>query len=216
VPKSTIPGSTEQQRAAFTQAVGECIMTWAMVERCLTVLYCECIGCPPGSPNFPLQASIFDTVISIDARLAMLQTALEPQSRRLMKPNPTLMPLFSEWKTTLRKKIRKNYDKRNEVAHSDIEQTGMADGSQLVRLATFTTLTKGMLSSGQTLLSIDQLHARAEEFKKLSGEIVNFMGRVRDLQNLPDLAFESLGRKISRNHFGPYLSQGKPALFSRL
>jgi hypothetical protein len=168
----------EQERDAIIRLIGECITTWSMVERGLTLLYCECVGSPVGSPDLWLHASIFDSVISIDARLAMVQTALLGGVRRLTRPRSEPVPYLSEWKE-LRKKIRKKYDKRNEVAHSDITQRGMEDGSQMVRLLAFPTLTTGALGVNQTLLSIGQLRDRIKEFEKLSGEISAFRDQVR-------------------------------------
>jgi hypothetical protein len=80
--KTELP--VDQQVANLRQAIGECITTWAMIERGLTVLYCECVGSPVGSPNLWLHASIFASVISIDTRLDMLERALELRTRGVL------------------------------------------------------------------------------------------------------------------------------------
>ena len=164
----------EEQREIILHAIGECIPTWAMVERGLTVLYCECVGSPVGSPNLWLHAAVFDSVISIDARLQMVETALELRSGVILTSPRQMSPQYLlDW-GALRKKIRKKYDKRNEVAHSDISQRGT-----VVRLLAFPTLTTGALDGNQKLLNLDQLRDRRQMFERLSGEIVQFRDQVR-------------------------------------
>jgi hypothetical protein len=84
---------------------------------------------------------------------------------------------LSDWKR-LRSQIRKKYDKRNEVAHSDISKRGMDDASTLVRLLAFPTLTSGALGGNQKLLSIEHLRERIKLFEQLSGEISTFTDQV--------------------------------------
>ena len=169
----------DQEVANLRQAIGECITTWAMIERGLTVLYCECVGSPVGSPNLWLHASIFDSVISIDTRLDMLERALELRTGGVLTAKRATSPQYlSDWKR-LRNQIRKKYDKRNEVAHCDISQRGMEDGSTMVRVLAYPTLTTGALGGNQKLLSIEQLRERIKLFEQLSGEIVTFTDQVR-------------------------------------
>jgi hypothetical protein len=59
----------------------------------------------------------------------LVEAALELRSRRLLKPKATSPQQLLDWKM-LKSKIRKKYDKRNEVARSDISRRGMAAGSQ--------------------------------------------------------------------------------------
>jgi hypothetical protein len=165
------------ERDNLIRGIGECIVTWAMVERGLTVLYCECVGFPVGDPDFWLHASVFDTVISIDTRLTMVQSALGAKSTRLTTPEMTTSQVMA-WKK-LRKKIRKGYDKRNQVAHSDVTQRGMEDGSQLVRLLPFPTLSTGSFASDQKSLNVEDLRERKREFEQLSGEIMKFREQIR-------------------------------------
>ncbi len=182
----------KEDHALITQLVGECIMAWAMVERALTVLYGECVGSPVGPPEFWLHASIFDAVISIDARLDMIETALEFQADMLLKAGlkttTKWQPILADW-IPLRKRVRKKYDKRNEVAHSDITQTRAASGKQVVRLLAFPTLTTGALGGKQKLLDTDQLSERIAAFGDLSGEVMHFQRRVGvTLGRLPESA----------------------------
>jgi hypothetical protein len=167
----------QQERHNITHAVGECIMTWATVEIGLTVLYCECIGSGIGAKDFWLHASIFDSVISIDARLKMISTSLEWNGGRFFHQAKPAPEYLKEW-TKLRDNIRKKYDKRNEIAHSDLTQRGMEDGSQLVRLAAFPTLTNGAVVKRKTLLNLNELYQRKAQFENLSGDIIRFRDRV--------------------------------------
>lgn len=158
----------EQQRAAIALAIGQCITTWAAVERALTLLYTDCVGCGVGTPEFTSHAAIFNSVISIDARLDMIEAAL--RTRRT--------GFLNSWKT-LRDKVGKRYKKRNEVAHSDIAQTGMQDGSQLVRLLVFPTLTTGVHGGPTKLLRLAELRDRRKSFERLSNEVISFRDQVR-------------------------------------
>ena len=169
--------TVEEQRANLLRAVGECITTWAAVERSLSALYCECVGSPIGAPDFWLHASIFDSVISIDTRLDMIQAALERNSGTL-KPKAKRAQHLLDWKK-LRAKIRRKYTKRNEVAHSDVSQSMDKDGSTLVRLLAYPTLTTGGLDGNQTFLDVKQLRERTTVFDNLGGEIGVFRDRTR-------------------------------------
>ena len=152
-----------------------------MVERGLSVLYCECVDFGPGTKKFGLHTAIFDSVISIDARLDMIEASLKWRSGLLHDPKAPLPDYLVEWKP-LRSKIRRKYDKRNEIAHSDIIHRGMEDGSQLVRLAPFPTITN---TTFKTLLSMDELRERNAIFEKLAGEINRFRDRIRAIQAIP-------------------------------
>jgi hypothetical protein len=55
----------------------------------------------------------------------------------------------------------------------------MEDGSTMVRVLAYPTLTTGALGGNQKLLSIEQLRERIKLFEQLSGEIVTFTDQVR-------------------------------------
>lgn len=166
-------------------------MTWAMVERDIALLYCECMGAGVGlgsGKSFGLHAAIFDSVISIDARLDMISAALKWRSGILFDSTISSPDYVIEWKS-LRGKIRKKYDKRNEIAHSDIIQRGMDNGSQLVRLAPFPTFTN---TTFKTLLSLAELREREKIFSKLACDIVTFIDRIRALPKQPPISLKPL------------------------
>lgn len=179
-----MPDPVAEQIHNLTHAVGVCIMTWAMVERGLTVLYCECIDSGVGSKNFMLNASTFESVISIDARLDMVGATLKWKSGLFFVAHVPAPDYIGEWKS-LRNQIRDKYVKRNELAHSDIIQRGQEDGSTLVRLAPFPTVSNVMY---KTLLSLDQLRERNTLFEKLSADIGNFRDRIRTIPTLPPIS----------------------------
>jgi hypothetical protein len=164
----------EKERAKLTHLVGECIMAWSGVEKSLTVLYCECLGVTTFGligPEFWLHTWIFDSVISIDARLDMIEAALGFQRGKLDTDpafaNSPWRPVFDRW-SPMRAKIRKRYNKRNEIAHSEIVATD-TDG---LRLKPYPTLSS-MWGTG-TLLDAGQLEERRGKFVELGFEIMKF------------------------------------------
>lgn len=191
-------GNPVEERQTITWLVGECIMQWATVERTLTMLYGTSLGRPLGPPSAWLHASVFDSVISIDTRLDMIAAALSFQAGQLLKTDAEdlaakWLPILDEWKS-LRKKVRKKYNKRNEVAHSDITQMGGEAGEQIVRLHAFPTLTSGSFGWNKQLLSASELQERASAFRILGAEIMSFQFRVgAALGQFPELT--ALGLK---------------------
>jgi hypothetical protein len=178
-----------EERRIIAQALGECIIGWAAVEKGLSILYGECVGAFATSAKFWLHASIFDSVISIDARLDMIETALNYRSSEILKDKPDRHkmlwePLLVEWKR-VRTRVRKKYDKRNEIAHSEIIHRGMQDGSQMTRLLAFPTLTKFSLGQNQKLLSVQQLEERLAAFREVSNEVVVFQNKLARLLRPP-------------------------------
>ena len=169
----------EQERHDITHAVGECLMTWAMVERDISILYCECFG-DSHKAGAGIHFAVFDSVISIDARMAMIAAALKWNAALDVAPINPFTAFLAEWEI-LRKTIRKKYNKRNEVAHSDIIQYPGSDGAQVVELAPFPTFTN---SAFQTKLSHRQLMERKNAFAALAREIVEFSDSIRAAQAL--------------------------------
>src|SRR4051812_34592953 len=107
-------GNPAEERRTLMQMVGECIMGWSTVEWNLTSLYGESVGSPLGPATAWLQASIFDSVVSLDARLDMIGAALDYQSGRhrghFFSPTPPehearWRPVLEAW-GPLRNRIR--------------------------------------------------------------------------------------------------------------
>jgi hypothetical protein len=176
---------TKAQEDEIMRAVGECITEWAAVERCLALLYCECVGDGMAAGNQPKPLSqhiaVFDAVVSIDARLDMIQAALRWRSGLLFDPSLTPPPYMDEWKS-LRSRIRKKYVMRSELAHSEIARTGREGKPPLVWLKPFPTITSAF---SKAMLTLDALAQRKELFEKLSGEIFTFQGSIRATPMIP-------------------------------
>lgn len=160
---------TAKDRQEMLQAIGECIMAWSAVERALTVAYCSLIDSGPGTDDFILHANIFDGVISLDARLQMIESAVTARSGLVTNPKIEPPDHVKNW-TTLRKKVRKSYTLRNGVAHSDLIQTGLEDGGQKVELFAFPTISNIF---SMTKISIGDMKERSKRFEKLCEDISN-------------------------------------------
>ena len=171
-----------EKRRLILQRVGECIMAWSTVEWNITLLYGECIGqAVTEAPGNWLHASVVDSVVSLDARLDMVEAALEFHAyggfeehgaEHVEKWKPTL----TEW-TSLRAQIRKRYKKRSAVAHSTISQANTGDGPR-IGLVPFPTLS-GLQRNNGAMLSADQLQERARLFEGLCNRIQAFIHQVR-------------------------------------
>lgn len=191
----------EKERTTITQLIGECIMAWAHVERVLTILYSECVGAPPVHRDFWLHAGVFESVISIDTRMDMIETALRCQEFKFLKAkrsrrSASWKAIWDEWKP-LRTRIRKKYNKRNEIAHSDISDRDISM-SRRVRLLAFPTLTRGQFGNEPTLLDSGQLKDRKEAFGRLAAEIVEFRLCVAlALKRLPESALPHLSASLA-------------------
>jgi hypothetical protein len=164
--ESVMAEPLEQQVHNLTHAVGECILAWSQVERGICLMYCELIGHGPGARTFSMHAAIFDSVISIDARLDMIETAI-------FQRIGTIVPVWNK----LRNKVRDGYDRRNQMAHSDIIQSGLKGKPVAVRILSFPTFTNGN-SPNKALFDLRQIRERREKFEQLSGEVIKVTRRL--------------------------------------
>ncbi len=164
-------------------AVGECLMTWAMVERDLSLVYNDCLNSTTGPiTNIGIHVAVFDAVISIDARMGMIAAAINWKANsEEIAANP-FIELKTEWEH-IRKRVRKGYNKRNEVAHSDIIQWADDNGVQVVRLAPFPTFTNGTFI---IRLSHKELMERKSSFEVMARELMKFSDRIREAQPRAD------------------------------
>lgn len=168
----------ERERREIRELVGQCIMAWSMVERAICALYTQCVDAPPGGPApYWLHAAIFDTVISIDARLDMIEAAIRMQGSRHFSDD--LEIVLSEW-TGLKNRLRKRYKRRNEIAHSDIAQGYSRDGKQDARLLVFPTLT-----GATKFLNSSELRLRASLFEQLAQDVMKFESRIASALRRP-------------------------------
>lgn len=112
--------SLDEQRHNLTHAMGKCILAWATVEQALTMLYCGLTE-GPGEDSFLSSLMIFEGVISLEVRLAMIGKALEWHNRII--PTPELVGLRAQW-DSLKDRLYKKYKRRHKIAHCDIIMIG--------------------------------------------------------------------------------------------
>jgi hypothetical protein len=167
--------SIEQDSHDIMHAVGECLMEWSMVELNICILYSECVSPRKGKFHNPgPHAFIFDSVISIDARMDMIKAII--QWRETTNGHALLVPDCTKSWTRLREKIKTHYKKRHEVAHSSIIQYMNKGGEHIVALAPFATMSS--VSSTSKRLTLKELQERKRLFKVLSMEISSFRTRI--------------------------------------
>lgn len=182
------PEAVENARREIAELAGLCIMAWAAVERGLSLIYSECIGAGGGKQGDLLHISVFDSVIALQARRDMIKAALEWHRRRAnwQKNSDARVhcdDVCTEWHK-LSEIIKKQYEKRNQIAHSDISQTGLEGGGQRVGLQPYPTITYPFGKQADLFLSAQQLRMRIVEFEGITGRIVEFRNRVIGMRRL--------------------------------
>ena len=186
---SGAPPTIAEQQAAIFQAVGECISAWAMVERNLSILYNDCITHATGSTsNLGIHISVFDAVISLDARISMIRAVIKWKANSNGDKNNPLLAFVDEW-NVLAKAVRKRYTKRNEIAHSDIVQWKDNAGNSIVNLAPFPTFSNNL----DNRLGLKELAERQSSFAIIAQRINDFIRRIRAAQaQLPGFPVRAL------------------------
>jgi hypothetical protein len=159
----------QDAHAAIAQAIGECLVEWALVEQVLTTVYCECVGDSADAITAGLSYAVFDSVISIAARLSMIDAALT--HKNLLSPR---------W-VKLKQTVRDKYNLRSAVAHCDIVEIQERGGGTAIRLNPFPTLSKINASH----LKLDALIERKNIFTNLALELENFRVHLRGEQGRP-------------------------------
>jgi len=167
--------NAERNAEDLSHAIGECLMAWSEVEWNLCLLYCECVSPKKGKFFNPdPHAAIFDSVISIDARMDMVRAIIDWKISSNEAPK-LKVDSAAAWKI-LRAKIRKKYSKRNEVAHSSAVQYSDKDGRQKVELQPFSTYSS--FSSKSNFLTLDDLRERKRSFRLLAMEVSAFRNQL--------------------------------------
>jgi hypothetical protein len=102
--------SLEDEAQQFYAALGKAISQWQHVESALVITFTALTG--SNSPRSSVVNAAFHSLISFKAKLDMVDTAFKTAA--FMSPRESA--LLPEWKT-LRNRISKRSDRRNELAH---------------------------------------------------------------------------------------------------
>lgn len=154
-------------------AVGECLLNWATTELYLHMLFREVHG---GDPV--VASTIWNTVISMDARITTLQRLLEKRFGNSERWEDILLIL---------EEARRRYKQRNEIAHATL----LLEGGVKPRLEPFFDLTAPLKKQ----LTIEELRERAEQFLTLA-QAITWLHRGRlDLPSTPQALREAFAQQ---------------------
>ncbi|KCZ57882.1 hypothetical protein HY36_11945 [Hyphomonas atlantica] len=170
--------------------VGRCLDVWSVVELNLAAIfsYLYVPTCEPPHARVAIRAP-FDAVVSFDARLTMLDTAVVN--------SPIANSLVRERWPALSNRLSKKYKKRHEVAHFSITRTKNPDAP--ATLQPFSTFTAHYHEQARTPLTLANLIQRRDSFCRLADETAAYVDYLRSLQEHGEEVLaerESLAREI--------------------
>ena len=144
-------------------AVGRAIEEWSWVETNLAILLEGLMW----HGRSDLVGPAFHAVVNFNSKLKMVDTV----AQRVLTAKR-----LDGW-NTLRNRISKKADKRNEIAHSAIVMHGRT-APLVARLHPYWAITKDIPAKKGDGLSVQQLNERAASFTDVSIEILDFYRRL--------------------------------------
>ena len=153
--------------------VGATLHAWNQVESAMGLVFLA----TSGISNFLKAGSIFDSVISFEARIAVLDAAVTHDEKLSADEKEVWLCLSA--------KLRKLYKKRHEVAHFSLLSEDMRDGE---RILPYFTWNKHARNSTKHL-TLAQLAERSAKFTAAS-EAVTWQSTLRRQKDLPPRANE--------------------------
>lgn len=180
---------SERTREEIFTAMGRCLHAWGFVELEIANLYMILQGIRRDAYTHPMRAA-FEAVIALPVRLAMIGAYVEAD-RTLADYLPHVQPLKT--------KIRKQYEKRHEIAHALVGREMTPNGLR-ASLRPFVTM-YGHSQKRGTQLSLDQINDRTKAFNALADRIRRHVQSVGAMRGLPaefyaspgEIAFPPLG-----------------------
>jgi hypothetical protein len=103
-------------RLIVLSQVGLCLNAWSQVETGMGIVF----GGVSGMDNYRNACTIFDAILSFDARIAVLDTAVRIETTFLDQEDREIWAALSA-------RLRKLYKRRHEVAHFSVDYGTMID-----------------------------------------------------------------------------------------
>jgi hypothetical protein len=163
----------EAQREGILNRVGHCLQAWSGVEMNMGNLFLSLHDAL--RPNNSLLRSVFDGIISFEARLSMLQLSVTHDRRHA--------PVFVEKWNALYNKLQKSVRKRNEIAHFSVSVE-----TQECREAKLYPFWQTPGAKGRAPLTAENLKEREQSFLDLSSRIIRFVEYVETVRGRFELS----------------------------
>jgi hypothetical protein len=158
------PSEVSQQYKDLMAAVGTALHGWSLVESAMGILF-SAASCIPGNKR---AGAIFDTILSFEIRLAVLNTAVE-WSDHLADDERELWICLS-------RRLRSLYKKRHAIAHFGVSSSeDMFSGR---RISPFFSWHKHNMKS-EKYLTIMEIYARSNKFGEASNAVGWFVNLVQ-------------------------------------
>jgi hypothetical protein len=157
--------SLEKQETAMYQAVGRCILNWAMVEFQLSLIFAEALGHIPLVPH-----NILAAIRAFDARINIVNAGMSTFKREEIKSDWLLLFKHANNQATL----------RNQIAHATLVTEYEDDGTAKVSLEPFFNIVKD-----RDRLDVEKVAQYAKEFTELANTLGWFQAQLAPLETSP-------------------------------